>query len=69
MRDIHEQSQELLASFQSYCESAVRASTPVEKPTQADIAREFLSQLTPQKRILWESIYPIRYQLRMLGDI
>lgn len=69
MRDVYEQSQELLASFQSYCDFAVRTTTPAEKPTQEDIAREFLSQLSPSKRILWESIYPARYQLRMLGDV
>ena len=28
-----------------------------------------MSQIAPQKRILWESIYPVRYQLRMLGDV
>ncbi|MCB9806717.1 hypothetical protein H6768_02295 [Candidatus Peribacteria bacterium] len=69
MRDIYEQSQELLASFQSYCDFAVRTTTPSEKPTQEDIAREFSSQLTSSQRKLWESIYPARYQLRMLGDV
>lgn len=69
MRGIYEQSQKLLASFQSYCDFAVKTTTPAEKPTQEDIAREFSSQLTSSQRTLWESIYPVRYQLRMLGDI
>lgn len=69
MRDIYEQSQDLLASFQSYCDFAVKTTTPAEKPKQEDIAREFSSKLTPAQLTLWESIYPARYQLRMLGDV
>ncbi len=69
MRDIYEQSQELLGSFQSFCQFAVKTTAPNQKPNQREIVAEFVSTLPPQKQKLWHSIYPVRYQLRMLGDI
>lgn len=61
MRDIYEQSQELLGSFQSFCQFAVKTTAPNQKPNQREIVAEFVSTLPPQKQKLWHSIYPVRY--------
>lgn len=67
MIEIYQNSQDLLAGFQSFCEAAARSSQ--EKIEQAVLESNYRQTLSVPQSAIWQSIYPARYQLRMLGDL
>lgn len=66
MRTIYESSQELILSFQGFCNFPRKTSSPDKEPQQDEIENEFRTQISIENQQLWDIICPVHYQLRML---